>query len=185
METVINRAADTDQPAAGFVQVYTGDGKGKTTAALGLAMRCVGSGGNVYIGQFIKQHEYCEVLTVRQRFPEITLEQYGRGCFITNAPSAEDIELAHNGLDKLRQALLSENYRLVIADEINVAAELGLLQTADLLELCRCRPAGVELVMTGRNAPPELINSADLVSEIREIKHYYSAGVTARKGIEC
>ena len=169
----------------GFLQVYTGDGKGKTTSALGLAIRCVGSGANVYIGQFIKQYDYSETQIIRRRFPEITLEQYGRGCFISNTPTKEDIQLARNGHDKLREALVSEKYRLVIADEINVAANLGLLQTKDLLELGRNRPATVELVMTGRDAPAELIDMADLVSEIRDIKHYYRNGITARKGIEC
>lgn len=172
-------------PDSGFIQVYTGDGKGKTTAALGLAMRCIGSGGNIYIGQFIKQHDYSEVSIIRRRFPEITLEQYGRGCFITTAPAAEDVKLAQDGLNTLRKALISGKYRMVIADEINVAADLGLLQTTDLLALCHCRPKNVELVMTGRNAPAELISLADLVSDIREIKHYYQAGIPARKGIEC
>lgn len=168
----------------GTVQVYTGDGKGKTTAALGLALRAAGHGMRIYIGQFIKNDEYSEIRIIRERFPEITLEQYGRGCFIIREPEAEDIRAAQSGLEKLSSAMLSDKYDLVIADEINVAVKLGLLKTEDLITLCNNRPRHVELVLTGRGASAELIDAADLATCMQEVKHYYKAGIPARHGIE-
>ncbi|MCL2672308.1 MAG: cob(I)yrinic acid a,c-diamide adenosyltransferase [Clostridiales bacterium] len=168
---------------AGYVQVYTGDGKGKTTALLGLALRAVGANKRVYIGQFIKKGDYSEVKAIRNYLPQITLEQYGEG-FVLSIPSAEHTAAAQNGLARARAALLSGEYDLVMLDEINVAVDLGLIPVAELLDLIRAKPEGIELVLTGRNAAAEIIAAADLVSEVKEIKHYYAKGVSAREGIE-
>lgn len=168
----------------GFVQVYTGDGKGKTTAVLGLALRAAGAGLKVYIGQFIKNADYSEIKAL-QRFADcITLEQYGRGCFILTAPSQADIDAARQGLATLHRVLASGAYDLVIADEANVAVALQLLSEDDLLALIDRRPPQVELVLTGRGALPRVLERADLVTEMRLVKHYYDRGVLARKGIE-
>ena len=168
----------------GFVQVYTGDGKGKTTAALGLAMRAAGAGLRVYIGQFIKNADYSELNTLQRLADAITIEQYGLGCMLVRQPTGQDIDAARRGLAAIATALASGAFDLVIADEINVACALGLLAEGDLLGLMACRPATVELVLTGRGAPAEVLERADLVTEMRPIKHYYEQGITARKGIE-
>jgi len=169
----------------GRVQVYTGDGKGKTTAALGLALRCAGAGGRVFIAQFVKGMHYSE-LDVLQRLADlITVRQYGRRCFITDAPTAEDIAAARAGLADARAEMLSGRYRLVILDEANIATHFGLFGVDDLLEFIAARPPHVELVITGRRADDRVIAAADLVTEMRCVKHYYDAGVPARRGIEC
>jgi cob(I)alamin adenosyltransferase len=168
----------------GFVHVYTGDGKGKTTAALGLALRAAGAGMKIYIGQFIKSADYSEIKALRRFKDQIVLEQYGRGCFIRGNPCEADIVAARTGLQSVRNALTSGDYQLVIADEANVAVGCGLLDEADLLGLIAARPPGVELVLTGRKAPPEVVAKADLVTEMKEIKHYYQKGILAREGIE-
>jgi cob(I)alamin adenosyltransferase len=168
----------------GFVHVYTGDGKGKTTAALGLALRAAGAGMKIYIGQFIKNADYSEIKALRRFRDQIVLEQYGRGCFIRGNPCEADIEAARTGLQSIQNALVSGDYQLVIADEANVAVGCGLLYEADLLALMAARPPGVELVLTGRKAPPAVVAQADLVTEMKEIKHYYQKGILAREGIE-
>lgn len=168
----------------GYVQVYTGNGKGKTTAALGLALRAAGAGMKVYIGQFIKNADYSEIKALVHFGEQITLAQYGRGCFIRGAPCDADIDAARNGLRALFDALTSGAYDLVIADEANVAFGCGLITEADLLALMAARPPAVELVLTGRNAPPAVVAQADLVTEMREVKHYFQQGVLARDGIE-
>ena len=168
----------------GFVQVYTGDGKGKTTAALGLALRAAGAGLRVYIGQFIKNAEYSEI-TALQRFADcITIEQFGLGCFILTQPDQEDIDAARRALSALEAVLTSGAYDVVIADEANVAVALGLISEEDLLGLIDLRPPQVELVLTGRGAPQAVLDRADLVTEMRPIRHYYDRGILARKGIE-
>ncbi|MCD6359445.1 MAG: cob(I)yrinic acid a,c-diamide adenosyltransferase, partial [Armatimonadetes bacterium] len=165
-------------------QVYTGDGKGKTTAALGLALRCAGAGGRVFIAQFVKGMHYSE-LDALERFADlITVRQYGRDCFITGDPTPEDIELARAGLAEAREAMLSGRYRLVILDEVNIATHFGLFAVEDLLEFIDGRPEDVELVITGRRADERVIDRADLVTDMRCVKHYYDAGVEARRGIE-
>jgi cob(I)alamin adenosyltransferase len=167
----------------GLVQVYTGDGKGKTTAALGLALRAAGWGVRTYIAQFLKGQDYGELHSLARLAPLITIEQFGKPEFIRQA-SAEDIVLAQLGFARARAALLSGEYQIVILDEICVALHFGLLKLAQLLELIDQRPPSVELVLTGRRAPQELIDRADLVTEMREIKHPFQRGVPARKGIE-
>ena len=168
----------------GFVQIYTGDGKGKTTAALGLALRAAGAGLRVYFGQFIKNGDYSE-LTGLARFADcITVAQFGLGRFVGREPAPEDREAAQRGLQEIRRALVSGAYDLVIGDEANVAASRGLIEEADLLALIDLRPPQVELVLTGRGAPAVVLARADLVTEMRAVRHYYDRGVAARVGIE-
>ena len=168
----------------GYVQVYTGDGKGKTTAVLGLAVRAAGAGLKVFIAQFVKGAEYSEIKAL-QRFTDlITLEQYGRGCFIHQKAAEEDIRLATAGLEEGENIMLSGEYQMIILDEVNIATHFTLFPVERVLELIGKKPVGVELVLTGRRADPRVIEAADLVTEMREIKHYYQQGVAAREGIE-
>lgn len=168
----------------GYTQVYTGDGKCKTTAALGLIVRAVGAGLRVYLGQFIKGAEYSEIKLLRARFPEVTLEQYGAGRFIRNRPSPEDILAGREGLARLRAALCSGSYDIVIADEANTAMAVGLFTEQELLDLLADKPDSVELILTGRGAGARVRERADLVTEMKCIKHYFDAGVAGRPGIE-
>ena len=167
----------------GFVHVYTGDGKGKTTAMLGLALRASGAGLRVYIGQFIKNGGFSEVKAVKKYLPDIVLEQYGKG-FVFSGITSEDMSASENGLSRAAEVMLSGKYDVVMLDEINLAAFYGLIAVGGVLELIRKKPPDIELILTGRYAAKEIVEAADLVSEIRNIKHYYSKGVTARDGIE-
>jgi cob(I)alamin adenosyltransferase len=168
----------------GYIQVYTGNGKGKTTAALGLAIRAAGAGLKVFIAQFIKMGEYSEIKALKRFEDLITVEQFGTGRFIKNAPSGSDIEAAQAGIKKIKKILSSGQHHMVIMEEANVAAKLGLLAVEDLLEIMAEKPENVELVITGRGADSRLIEKADLVTEMKEVKHYFKKGVTARIGIE-
>ena len=168
----------------GFVQVYTGDGKGKTTAALGLALRAAGAGLRVYFGQFIKNADYSEIKALARFADCITVRQFGRGCFLLTEPAPEDRAAARRALEGLSEALTSGDYDLVIADEANVAVTLGLIEANDLVSLIDLRPEQVELVLTGRGAPDAVLARADLVTEMRCVRHYYDRGVLARQGIE-
>ena len=168
----------------GCVQVYTGDGKGKTTAALGLIMRACGAGLKVYMGQFLKKRNCSEIKTLRKRFPCVAVEQYGRGCFVRGKPAAADFKAAEQGRRKLKKAMTSGKYDIVIADEINIAVSLRLLTVKQALDLIDDKPDNVELVFTGRNAPKAIIKRADLVTEMRNIRHYFNKGIVARRGIE-
>ncbi len=168
----------------GYVQVYTGKGKGKTTASLGLALRAAGAGLNVYIAQFMKKGHYSE-LTALERFSDrIRIAQFGTGKFIRGKPSPEDIAAGRQCLQSCREALLSGKYDVVIMEEAAMAENFGVIQTADILEVIAARPDTVELVITGRNISDEVVRAADLVTEMKEIKHYYQNGVAARVGIE-
>ncbi|MDD5556704.1 MAG: cob(I)yrinic acid a,c-diamide adenosyltransferase [bacterium] len=169
----------------GYIQLYTGDGKGKTTAALGLALRAAGAGMRVFIVQFIKGRGYSEDRALARLRPAVTVRRFGRGCFIRRAPSPADVAAARKGLKAAEAALLSGKYGLVILDEAAVAARLGLFPVSDLLRLADLKPRAVELVITGRGAHPSLKRRADLVTEMREVKHYFRRGVKARRGIEC
>ena len=171
----------------GYIQIYTGDGKGKTTAALGLAMRAVGAGLKVYIGQFVKEMEYSEIGVIREQLPKITVELFGNeaGCIIDREPSEEDIRSAQEGLARAKAVLTGGEFDLVILDELTIPISFGLITTEAVLDLVKDKPENVELVITGRNAPQELIEAADLVTEMKEIKHYYQEGVLSRRGIEC
>lgn len=170
----------------GLVQVYTGNGKGKTTASLGLALRAVGRGFKVCMVQFIKGGgEYGEHEAARRLAPLLTIHQTGRDNWIfKDKLDPEDIRIAQEALVLARQALTSGDYDLVILDEINGAVWFGLLSVEDILDLMAARPATVELVLTGRSADPRVIEAADLVTEMTEVKHYYQQGVPARIGIE-
>lgn len=167
----------------GYVQVYTGNGKGKTTAAFGLCLRAVCAGKKVFIGQFVKGMEYSE-LNAANILPNFEIEQFGRGCFIRNEPSLEDIEAAKKGLEKCKKIISSGEYDVVVLDEINIAMFFKLISVEEVLELIRQKSDKTELILTGRYAPQEIIDAADLVTEMKEIKHYYTKGVMARKGIE-
>ncbi len=172
----------------GYFQIYTGNGKGKTTAALGLTLRAVGAGYKAYIGQFIKhKYEYSETKIIRERFAdEVLLEQYGteKGYILGRDKDESDIEASEIGLSKIREAMLSGKYDVIVADEINCSLSLGLLSVADVVKLVHEKPENVELIFTGRGAPEELIEIADLVSIIEDRKHYYDNGVMGRDGIE-
>lgn len=170
----------------GYVQVYTGSGKGKTTAALGLALRAAGYKHKAYIGQFLKGQEYGELSSAKKLSPYITIEQFGRKGFIhvTKDPDEEDIKRAKRGLKKCLEAMLSRKYRIIILDEINVAVDLNLITEEEVHEFLDKRPEDVEIILTGRYAPPSFLKRADLVTEMKEKKHYYKKGVKAREGIE-
>jgi len=168
----------------GYLQVYTGDGKGKTTAALGLSLRAAGAGLKVYIAQFLKQGDYSELKSLARFSDTIVVEQFGLGKFIKGKPTQAEIDAARKGLEHAKQRLLSGKYDVVILEEGNVAASLGLFSVQDLLAVIQLRPEHVELVITGRSAAPQVIEQADLVTEMKAIKHYYDQGVAARIGIE-
>ena len=167
----------------GYLQVYTGNGKGKTTAAFGLALRAAGAGKKVYIAQFVKGMHYSE-LDILPTIPNITLKQYGRGCFIRNEPVEEDRAAARQGLADSEEILRSGSYDVVILDEAAIALYYSLFSFDELKGALLNRADHVEVIITGRNAPQELLDMADLVTEMKEIKHYYAQGVQARPGIE-
>lgn len=168
----------------GYVHVYTGNGKGKTTAALGLALRAAGAGLNVYIAQFIKHGEYSEIKALNRLSDKITIEQFGRGRFIKGRPSEEDLAAARRGLNQIKKILKAGKHAVVILDEASVAVSLNLFSENELLEIIDRRPDNVEIIITGREAGPRIIEAADLVTEMKEIKHYFKSGVEARVGIE-
>lgn len=169
----------------GLLQVYTGDGKGKTTAALGLAIRAIGRDMRVFIGQFMKHGDYGEIHSLKRFEENLTIEQFGNeGFHIDEEPSEDDIKRAKEGYRKIKEKLTSKKYQIVIADEICVAYHFDLLELDDLLNLISARPSNVELVFTGRNAPEEIIEKADLVSEMKEVKHPFQQDIEAREGIE-
>lgn len=169
----------------GLVQVYTGDGKGKTTAAIGLAMRAIGKGFKVYMVQFLKGRRYGELATAERLAGDFTLVQSGLDSFVKKGePSDEDLRLAHEGLELARKAVEGGEYDIVILDEVNVAVELGVLTVQEVLPLIDGRPEGVELVLTGRYAPSEFLDRADYITDMRCVRHCYDAGVPLREGIE-
>ncbi len=175
--------SDKEVQTKGYLQVYTGNGKGKTTAAFGLALRAAGAGKKVFIAQFVKGMHYSE-LDILPSIPGVTLRQYGRGCFIRNKPSEEDVSAARTGLIEAGDILKRGEYDVVVLDEANIALFYGLFSFDELKRILDERGSHVEVVVTGRYAPPQLIEMADLVTEMKEIKHYYSKGVEARSGIE-
>jgi cob(I)alamin adenosyltransferase len=169
----------------GLVQVYTGNGKGKTTAAFGLALRAIGRGLRVCIIQFIKGgFDYGELYVI-DRLPGLKLKAYGRGKFVKGKnPDKMDIDLAEEALRTAEKAIEDSECDIVILDEVNVALNLGLIKIENVLNLIKKKPTQVELVLTGRDAPTEIVQAADLVTEMVEVKHPYSKGFHARKGIE-
>ena len=167
----------------GYVQVYTGNGKGKTTAAFGLALRAAMAGKKVFIGQFVKGMPYSELKTT-DFIKNIEIKQYGADCFIVKAPTEHDIKIARDGLAEMSRILKEGKHDVVIMDEANIALFYKLFSVDELIEALRNRAENVEVVITGRYAPQEIIDFADLVTEMKEIKHYYTKGVEARTGIE-
>ncbi len=168
----------------GYVQIYTGNGKGKTTAALGLALRAAGAGLNVYIGQFIKGMHYSELDSLQRYSDLIQIEQFGRDCFIHNNPSEEDYQLAQNGFNQMKDIIDSGKYQLVILDEISIATIYKLIPVQEVLKLIENKPENVEIVLTGRSMDSRIMEAANLVTEMTEVKHYFQEGVQARQGIE-
>lgn len=167
----------------GYIHLYTGDGKGKTTAAFGLALRALCAGQSVYIGQFVKSMKYNET-AIDRLFDRVTVEQLGRGCFIGRDPEQVDIEMARRGLARCNDMMRSGDYDVVILDELTIVLHFGLLGIGKVLEVLRGRHPSTEVVITGRYAPQELVDAADLVTEMREVKHYYTQGVLSRDGID-
>lgn len=170
--------------ARGLIMVYTGDGKGKTTAAVGQAVRALGHGYRVYMIHFMKGRDYGEFLAL-STMPNITVVRAGRDVFVNREkPEPVDVELAREGFSSAKKAIDGGEYDLVVLDEINVAVDYGLIPEKELLKMLARKPPGVDLILTGRGASPELIKRADMVSEVLAIKHHYSDGVPSRKGIE-
>jgi cob(I)alamin adenosyltransferase len=180
---VVTRQEKDAMLEKGYLQVYTGDGKGKTTAALGLALRALCAGHRVFFGQFLKGRASSE-LRAAARFPELTVEQFGGPDFVRGKPSEEAIARARAGLRKMEEVLASGVYDVVIFDEVNCAASLGLLTPGDVLAALAKRSDRTEVILTGRDAPRAFVDAADLVTEMKEIRHYYCAGVLPRVGIE-
>jgi cob(I)alamin adenosyltransferase len=173
-----------DYRRTGYIQIYTGNGKGKTTAALGLAVRAAGAGLRVFFGQFIKKGRYSEIETLERLQNSVTVRQFGRHGFIKGKPVSEDVRAAERGLAQAESAVKSGDYDVVILDEANVAVKAGLFPVDRLLSLIDRKPDHVELVFTGRDANDRLKARAHLITEMKEIRHYHNEGVTARAGIE-
>ncbi len=172
------------QSSRGYIHVYTGSGKGKTTAALGLALRAAGAGKRVFIAQFVKGIDCSEHETLRRFLPQVEFRRYGTERFVGGEPGEEDVSAARRGLSEVREILSGGGYDVVILDEANLATHFGLFSPERLLEVLRAKPEATELVVTGRHAAPEIVEAADLVTEMREVKHYFARGVEARRGIE-
>lgn len=168
----------------GYIQVYTGNGKGKTTAAIGLAVRAVGAGKKVFFAQFVKGMVYSEIAAIQQYLHGIEVRQYGRGCFIYRNAQPEDLEAAKTGLSDVAQIITSGQYDIVVLDEANIALHYNLFSLDELMAVLKQKPEATEIIITGRYAPEALLEMADLVTEMKEIKHYYQQGVEARDGIE-
>ena len=176
---------DSKEGELGMVHVYTGDGKGKTTASLGLGLRAAGHGYRVLMIQFMKgQIKYGELEAVKA-LPNFDIVQFGRPDFVDKENPAEiDIKLAQEGIEHAKTIMASGRCDLLILDEINVAVEWKLVSVDDVIKLIDSKPERMELVLTGRYAPPEFIERAHTVTEMREVKHPYQEGVLARKGVE-
>lgn len=168
----------------GLVQLYTGNGKGKTTAAIGLALRFIGTGRKVYIAQFMKGQKYSELKSLELLKDSITFKQYGLKCFIKGTAKQVDIDTAQRGLAETAEILKEGLFEMVILDEACISVFFKLFSVEQLIDVVNQRAPHVEVIITGRNAPQELIDFADLVTEMKEIKHYYNQGVYARRGIE-
>jgi cob(I)alamin adenosyltransferase len=170
----------------GYIQVYTGNGKGKTTAALGLAVRAAGHGLRTTILQFMKGWiDYGELEGVRMLAPYVEILQAGRDTFVNRkSPDPEDVRLAQEGWRTAQEIIRDGKADIVVLDEINCAMDFGLIPVEEVVRVLRGKPAGMEIVLTGRGAPQAVIDVADLVTEMREVKHYYAKGVDARVGVE-
>ena len=168
----------------GIVHVYTGPGKGKTTAALGLGLRAAGAGFKVHMLQFMKGRRYSEIGSI-EKIPNFTISQHGRDEFVSKENTEQiDIDLAQKGFEQAKKIVKNNEYDMVILDEINVAVDYNLIPVDDVLKLIEEKPEKLELVLTGRDAHPEIVKVADLVTEMLEIKHPYQQGVIGRKGVD-
>ncbi|MBN1181321.1 MAG: cob(I)yrinic acid a,c-diamide adenosyltransferase [Bacteroidales bacterium] len=168
----------------GKIHLYTGNGKGKTTAALGLSLRAMGAGKKVFFAQFVKGKTYSEIDTIEKHLPGIVVKQYGLGCFIVNSPTQKDVDAARQGLAEVSEMLVSGDYDMVVMDEACIAIYYQLFSAEELVDALNKRKEETEVIITGRYAPDELIEIADLVTEMKEVKHYYNDGLEARKGVE-
>jgi len=170
----------------GFVQIYTGNGKGKSTAAIGQAVRAAGFGLKTYIAQFMKEFPYNELISLKHLSKWISIEQFGGDEFVykKELPGKEELDKAKRGLALAREKMLSGEHDIIILDEAIVSIYFKLIETKDLVEFIKAKPENVELILTGRYCPEELIELADLVTEMKEVKHYYQKGITSRRGIE-
>lgn len=168
----------------GCIHIYTGNGKGKTTAALGVAIRAFGAQKRVFIGQFIKSMEYSEVKTLHLLNSLIDIKLFGQGCFLIREPNEGDIIAGKEALNYLLDIFKKNIYEVIILDEIIIALYLKIITKEDIKLLLKYKPAHTELILTGRYAPDWLIDMADLVTEMKEIKHYYSKGIENREGID-
>jgi len=182
-------SADTKKSGAkkgeGLVIVITGNGKGKTTAAFGQALRAIGQGYKVLIIQFMKGRKYGEYKAAQKYLPNLTIRLSGLDSFVMrDNPAPADIELAQKGLKEAQKAIISGKYNMVILDEINVALDFKLIDLKEVVELIKNKPAGLDLILTGRYAAPQIKKLADTVSEVKEIKHHYRSGIKDRAGIE-
>lgn len=174
-----------ERPRHGLVMIMTGNGKGKTTSAFGQALRAIGHGYKVCMIQFMKGRKYGENMAAERYLPGFTIHLCGLDSFVMrDNPALVDVEMARDGLLIAKQEVLSGEWDMVILDEINVALDFELIHLADIIELVEKKPPTLDLILTGRNAPPELIERADMVSELQEIKHHYAAGIKDRAGIE-
>jgi cob(I)alamin adenosyltransferase len=167
----------------GYIQVYTGNGKGKTTAAIGLAIRGLGGGLKVYFSQFLKGQNSCEIAFLKNYSKGILIERSGRKSFVKKVQHS-DIKEAQRSFLKVSRIIKEGKYDIIILDEIFSALSLNLINSNELITLLISKPSHVEIVLTGRNAPKKIIEIADLVTEMKEIKHYYRRGIGARRGIE-
>jgi len=168
----------------GYIHVYTGNGKGKTTAALGLSLRAAGTGKKIFFAQFVKGKSCSEIDAIHEFIPNITVKQYGLDCFIVQEPTDADIRAARKGLKEIKHILSEGIYDIVVLDEATIAVYYKLFSSQELIKILNKKKNETEVIITGRYAPHELIEIADLVTEMKEIKHYYSKGIKARKGIE-
>jgi cob(I)alamin adenosyltransferase len=170
----------------GYIQVYTGNGKGKTTAAIGQAVRAAGAGLKTVIIQFMKEYPYSEIVSLNELSKWITVEQYGKDDFVYKGkmPGEEDLAVALRALKRAEDIMLCNEYDIIILDEIIVAIYFKLFPISDVIDLINKKPDNVEIILTGRYCPEEIIEKADLVTEMKEIKHYYTKNVLSRKGIE-
>ena len=170
----------------GYIQIYTGNGKGKTTAAIGLAIRAIGAGRRVYMVQFMKNYPYSELEILRTLKPGLTLERFGNDKFVFRKKPPEQtlIDEMNRGLISAQNNMLSQKYDLIILDEILVSIYFKLFSVKQVIDFIDKKPEETELVLTGRYAPDEILDKADLVTDMAEVKHYYSQNVMARKGIE-
>jgi cob(I)alamin adenosyltransferase len=168
----------------GYVHVYTGPGKGKTTAALGLGLRAAGAGFKVHMVQFMKGRRYSEIDAI-EYLPNFTISQHGRDEFVSKEkPEKIDIDLAKKGFTHAKNLIKNGKHDMIILDEINVAVDYNLIPLDDVVKLIEEKPEKLELVLTGRYAHPEIVKSADVVTEMLEINHPYQQGLESRKGID-